>query len=316
MNRFLLKLLIILVIVFLAWATFVPREPFSEETVLFKIEKGEGSRDIAFNLEKEGFIIASPVFRLYVLTLGIAENLQAGVYSLSPSMSVPKIAGILSRGETAKDKITIIEGWTLRDIASYFKEKGISSQEELFALTGLPLSSDSKEGFLFPDTYLVDYGASLDEIISQIESNFDSKLDPYLEAIQEKGLSLEEIITMASLIEKEVQTKEDKEMVSGIFWKRVKAGVPLQSCASIAYIKGVPQWRYSFEDTRIESPYNTYLYYGLPPGPISNPGLDSIEAAIYPKDSLYWYYLSTLEGETIYSRTLDEHNAATAKYLR
>ena len=133
MNRFLLKLLIILVIVFLAWATFVPREPFSEETVLFKIEKGEGSRDIAFNLEKEGFIIASPVFRLYVLTLGIAENLQAGVYSLSPSMSVPKIAGILSRGETAKDKITIIEGWTLRDIASYFKEKGISSQEELFA---------------------------------------------------------------------------------------------------------------------------------------------------------------------------------------
>ena len=178
------------------------------------------------------------------------------------------------------------------------------------------LSSDSKEGFLFPDTYLVDYGASLDEIISQIESNFDSKLDPYLEAIQEKGLSLEEIITMASLIEKEVQTKEDKEMVSGIFWKRVKAGVPLQSCASIAYIKGVPQWRYSFEDTRIESPYNTYLYYGLPPGPISNPGLDSIEAAIYPKDSLYWYYLSTLEGETIYSRTLDEHNAATAKYLR
>src|SRR3989339_690229 len=166
MNRFLLKLLIILVIVFLAWATFVPREPFSEETVLFKIEKGEGSRDIAFNLEKE------------------------------------------------------------------------------------------------------------------------------------------------------VQTKEDKEMVSGIFWKRVKAGVPLQSCASIAYIKGVPQWRYSFEDTRIESPYNTYLYYGLPPGPISNPGLDSIEAAIYPKDSLYWYYLSTLEGETIYSRTLDEHNAATAKYLR
>jgi len=316
MNRFLLKLLIILVIVFLAWATFVPQEPFSEEAVLFKIEKGEGSRDIALNLEKEGFIIASPVFRLYVLTLGIAENLQAGVYSLSPSMSVPEIAGILSRGETAKEKITIIEGWILRDIASYFEEKGISSQEELFTLAGSPLSPDSKEGFLFPDTYLVDYGASLEEIISQIESNFDSKLDPYLEAIQEKGLSLEEVITMASLIEKEVKTREDKKMVSGIFWKRVKAGVPLQSCASIAYIKGVSQWRYSFEDTRIESPYNTYLYYGLPPGPISNPGLDSIEAALYPKESLYWYYLSTPEGETIYSRTLDEHNAATAKYLR
>jgi UPF0755 protein len=280
------------------------------------VEKGQGTREIALNLEEEGLIPLAPMFRLYVSTSGTAGKLQAGPYYLSSSMNVVEIAEILAEGKTAKEKITIIEGWTLRDIASYFEEKSISSKEEAFAVLGSPLDAGSKEGFIFPDTYLVDYGASLEDIVLQAENNFEEKVNPYLGTIEEKGLSLKEVITMASVIEKEVRTEEDKELVSGIFWKRIKYGVPLQSCASIAYIKGVSQWRYSYEDTRVESLYNTYLHLGLPPGPISNPGLGSIEAAINPKDSPYWYYLSTPEGETIYSRTLEDHNAAAAKYLR
>jgi len=121
---------------------------------------------------------------------------------------------------------------------------------------------------------------------------------------------------MASLIEKEVATDEDRKIVSGIFWKRLKNHYPLQSCATVAYALGVDKWRYSVNDTQIESPYNTYKYIGLPAGPISNPGLSAIKAAIYPQESDYNYFLSKPDGETVFSRTLREHNLAIQKYLK
>ena len=121
---------------------------------------------------------------------------------------------------------------------------------------------------------------------------------------------------MASIIEKEVITLEDKKLVSGILWKRIRIGMPLQSCATIAYITGKNSTKISAEETQIESPYNTYKYAGLPVGPICNPSLDSIIAAIEPEDSNYLYHLSTPEGETIFSRTFEEHNIAKAKYLK
>jgi len=122
---------------------------------------------------------------------------------------------------------------------------------------------------------------------------------------------------MASLLEKEVNTKEDREIVSGIFWRRIKEGRPLQSCATIAYILGIDKWRYSFEDTRIKSPYNTYLHKGLPPGPISNPGVESIRSAIFPRKSDYNYFLTDPEtGNTIFAETIEEHNQNKIKYFR
>jgi UPF0755 protein len=163
----------------------------------------------------------------------------------------------------------------------------------------------------------VNAGSEAKDLVKKMLDNFDDKLTPDLRAeIKKQGKTIFEIITMASLIEKEVITKEDKEMVSGIFWRRMKIGMPLDSCATIAYVLGVNKWRYSYEDTRIPSPYNTYLNAGLPLGPICNPGLESITAAVYPKTSAFLFYLSTPEGETIYSRTLEEHNIAKAKYLR
>lgn len=121
---------------------------------------------------------------------------------------------------------------------------------------------------------------------------------------------------MASLVEKEVKTLEDKKLVSGVLWKRLENGMPLQVDATISYITGKKNAKILIADTQIDSPYNTYKYRGLPLGPISNPGLDSIVAALYPQESSYWYYLSTPEGQTIFSRTLDEHNQARAKYLK
>jgi UPF0755 protein len=156
---------------------------------------------------------------------------------------------------------------------------------------------------------------NLDDLLNTIFENFDSKIDDSLMAeIKRQGKSLHEIIIMASLIEKEVKTYEDKKLVSGVLWNRESIGMPLQSCSTITYITG--KKAVSTEDTKIDSPYNTYLYYGLPLGPISNPGLDSIKAAIYPKKSDYFYFLSTPEGETIFSKTLIEHNIAKEKYLK
>jgi len=343
MIKRIIIILAIIIVVGLLWAVFAPRSFGESEEVVFRIEKGEGSREIALNLQEEGLVVWGPLFRLYVLISGQAGELQAGTYSLSKSMNIPQMVNKFASGEVIKETITIIEGWNLRDIGFYFENKGMFQAEEVWETAGFPAVDyaaaadlpkpvdfsqdydflDSKsdrvglEGFLFPDTYEINRDAPVKQIIKKMLDNFDRKLTPELrEEIARQGKTIFDIVTMASLLEKEVQTKEDKEIVSGIFWKRIKLGKPLESCATIAYIKGVDQWRYSFDDTRIESPFNTYLNYGLPLGPIANPGMDSILAAIYPKTSEYLYYLSTPEGEIIFSKTLEEHNINKAKYLK
>ncbi|PJA83305.1 MAG: endolytic transglycosylase MltG, partial [Candidatus Nealsonbacteria bacterium CG_4_9_14_3_um_filter_37_29] len=203
--------------------------------------------------------------------------------------------------EVAKIVVTIPEGFTVKQI-----------EERL----GLKLPGENLEGFLFPDTYQFPPRVSGAEVVKKMRDNFDKKFTPYRNEVSGAGLTPFEIITMASLLEKEVKTKEDKELVSGILWKRLENKIPLQIDATITYITGQKTTKISKEETQIDSPYNTYKYLGLPKGPICNPGLESILAAIYPKDSDYWYYLSTPEGETTFSKTLEEHNYAKSKYLR
>ena len=228
--------LLILIIALVAGAFFLPKDLGSQEEVVFKIEKGEGSKEIAANLEREGLIRWASFFRLYVLTTGVSGRLQAGTYQFSPSMSIFQIAGKLASGDIATVNITIPEGFTAEKIQARVKN-----------MVGLDMPDLEKhEGYLFPDTYKVAYGATGEEIVQMMLNNFDRKT---------ASLAITpDIVIMASLIEKEVQTKEDKEIVSGIFWKRLESGMPLESCATIAYIKGIDQWRYSYEDTRIESP--------------------------------------------------------------
>ncbi len=310
------SILLLLILLFLVLVIFAPRGFDSEKEVFFRIEKGQGSKQIAISLQEKGLIWWAPLFRAYVLTTGVSGKLQAGTYQLSPSMNLFTIAKKLASGDIAQEEITIIEGWNLYNIGFYFENKGMFQAEELWELVGFPLDPESQEGYLFPDTYLVRRDASLVEIVQQMQDNFDRKTAGLKDEIASQGKTLSEIIIMASLIEKEVRTREDKDIVSGIFWKRINLSKPLESCASIAFIKRVDQWIYSYEDTRIESPYNTYLNYGLPVAPICSPGLESILAALYPQDSQYWYWLSTSEGETIFSKTLEEHNYAKTKYLR
>lgn len=296
--------------IFLWQGIYLPKDSISESKI-FSIERGESLFQIAENLEKEGLIKSKYFFDFYVLIKGKAKNLQAGRYELSSAMNIAEIAQKIISGDIAKEKITIIEGWTLREIGFYFENRGICRAKELYE------GMKELEGYLFPDTYEIRKGASLEEIVKKMRENFEKKLTPDLrKEIERQGKTISQIVTMASLLEKEVKTKEEKELVSGILWKRLENNIPLQVDATITYITGKKTTKISKEETQIDHPYNTYKYLGLPPGPICNPGLDSILAAIYPKDSEYWYYLSTPDGRTIFSKTLKEHNLAKAKYLK
>jgi len=278
----------------------------------FTIEKGDGLREIAAGLEKEELIRNKTYFEYYVLCRGWAARLQAGEYLLSPSLNITQIAETIVKGEAASQEITVTipEGFTLKQIDARLTKAGLIEAGKLVKQSQL-------EGYLFPDTYRFNQEATLDEIISKMRDNFDRKLSQDLkDEIARQGKTIKEIIIMASLLEKEVAIEQDRQIVSGIFWQRLKDNYPLQSCATIAYILGIDKWRYSVTDTKVESPYNTYQNIGLLPGPICHPGLSAIEAAVYPEPSDYYFFLSKPDGETVFSKTLEEHNENKAKYLQ
>jgi UPF0755 protein len=293
--------LIVLCFLFYFWQGIYSPRNSSEQEEVFLIEKGESLMEIADNLENQGLIKNKIFFILYIFSAGDAKKLQAGEYFLSPSKSINRIAQKFISGDIAKIVVTIPEGFTVRQI-----------EEKM----GLKLPGENLEGFLFPDTYQFPLRVNGEEVVKKMRDNFDKKFTPDLrEEIEKQGKTIFEIVTMASLLEKEVKTKEDKEIVSGILWKRLENNISLQVDATIAYITGKKTTKISIEETQIDSPYNTYKYQELPFGPICNPGLDSILAAIYPEGSEFWYYLSSSDGETIFSETLEAHNQAKYLYL-
>ncbi len=302
-----------------------PHAAFSNSKSI-EIPQGFGSRKIAELLKKEGVIRSKSAFIIYVTLKNKASQLKPGNYVFSRA-AIPKIVGDLVRGGTNERMIIIPEGWSVKDIATYLEREGIVSSEDFLAvaehqelnnfkfLEAIPAKA-TLEGFLFPDTYRIFKDAKPEDIAIKMLENFDRKVTPELrQEINRQGKTLFKIITMASLIEKEVRKDEDRVLVSGILWKRLKIGMALQVDATITYLTDKKDTKVSREETKIDSPYNTYKYPGLPAGPIANPGLSAIRAAIYPKDSPYLYYLSAPDGRTIFSRTLEEHNAAKAKYL-
>ncbi len=344
MKYFLIIILIIFLSSFFVYqGIFLPVDSNSTKQITFLVKKGEGAKEISIDLEKQNLIKSTLFFRSYILIRGETGELKAGKYELSLSMNIPEIIDKMVRGDIIKNKITIIEGWNLRDIGWYFENKGMFMAEELFELAGFPLIDYSKtttlpepkdfsgefdfledkpknlglEGYLFPDTYEIFPEEGIEDIVKRMLDNFGEKLTPELKKeIASQGKSIFEIVIIASLIEREAKTFEDKKNVSGILWKRLKYGIPLQVDATINYIIGKKTTEISKSDIKIDSPYNTYKYKGLPLGSICSPGMESIVAAIYPQENQYLYYLSTPEGKMIFSKTLEEHNIAKVKYLR
>lgn len=296
----------------------------SAEVKLFKVERGESAKIVADNLVKAGLIKNSFIFQLYTFLSLKQYVLKTGEYELSPLMSIRDIVDTMALGGVNEIFITIPEGFHLKQIeerlvsANLIKPNQLANFKYLDNIPPVLLDkpkSASLEGYLFPDSYRFFKDAGLLDIVSKMVGNLDKKLTPDLKmAIENSSYTIYEILTVASLIEKEVKSNTDREVVSGILWKRLKAKVPLQVDATLVYITGRKEILDS--DKKINSPYNTYFYRGLPKGPIANPGLSAIRATIFPKSNPYWYYLSAKDGTTIFSKTLEEHNRNKAIYLK
>lgn len=303
----------------------------NQETVVFEIEKGEGLSEIAQKLESQELIKNNKLFQAYSFLRNVRSQFWPGEYKVSQGMSLKEIISVLTSQPLAREKqVVLIEGWTAKEIAEEIERVGLVEKQDFLRALGeigksfeleekylfladRPVGADI-EGYLFPDTYRFFESTTSQAIIEKILDNFQQKLNSL--QLERSDYSLFEILTMASLIEKEAALDQDRRLVSGVFWDRMEAGWALQSCATINYILGEPKERLSYEDTRIPSPYNTYLNPGLPPSPINNPGLSSIQAALNPLESDYCCFLSTSKGQIIFSQTIEEHNINKAKYLK
>lgn len=299
-----------LVIVLLLYSLQPPRE-FPVHTVI-RIEQGSSLAQISNTLKEEHVIRSTFIFEISVILLGGETRLQAGDYYFTEPLSLAVIASRFTHGEFGLSpmKITIVEGYGVADIAQVLKEKLLNFDETTFIA-----HARDWEGFLFPDTYFFLPNISPDDVIQIMNDNFKKKIKPLKDKIKKFGKSQHDIVTMASIIEREAMTFEDRRIVSGILWKRIKIGMPLQVDAAFLYVNGETTTHLSTEDLTIDSPYNTYRYRGLPKGPIGNPGIDAILASIEPQNTPYLYYLSDKNGVMRYGKTFEEHKRNKEKYL-
>lgn len=283
------------------------------EDKMVHIEKGSSLNAIALSLEDIGVIKSPLVFKLSVLIFsGSTGSAMAGDYIFSEPMASPRIASRLVNGEfnLTPVKITIPEGTTINNISTILSKAVPSFNSEAFLK-----ETKDKEGYLFPDTYFFFPNVSTEQVVKDMENNFDKKIETLRDDISRSGHTTREIVIMASLLEHEAHTTDDRKIIAGILWKRINIGMPLQVDAPFIYDTGKNTYQLTTKDLKTDSPYNTYTRKGLPAGPIGNPGLDSILAAIYPKDSPYLYYLSDREGNVYYSATFDKHKRNKVLYI-
>jgi len=321
-----IAVMLILIASVLAYYVYFINTPGGKSTseVTFVVNKGDGVRKVSADLAESNIISTDFTFMVYLKLSGLSSSIQAGDYKLTGNMSPKTIADILTKGKVSSKKMTIPEGWTIDDIGTYLEKEKIATKADFDTATKKSYGNDflsdkpagqDLEGYLFPDTYQISATATADDIVKLMLANFGDKLAPEIRAaIKGSGMSAYEVITLASVVEREVAKPEDRKVVAGIFENRLNVGMALESCATIQYILKSNEERFSYEQTRVESPYNTYLYPGLPVGPIGNPGIDSINAVLFPEKSSYLYFFSS-DGTTYYSKTLDEHEEKIAKYL-
>ena len=286
-----------------------PRFPVGH---IITIENGTILKDIATNLESEDVIRSPFLFRGAVILLGGEKSADAGGYYLYEKEGVFSIAYRIAYGKFGLTpiKVRVPEGLNTKELTLH-----LSNSIDTFDMPKFLSLSEKDEGYLFPDTYHFLPNVSEKEVYQTMKNTFTIRLEEINKEVSEFDKTLEEIVTMASIIELEASDFETKREISGVLWNRIAIDMPLQVDASFVYLLNKGTSQLSLDDLEIDSPYNTYKNVGLPPGPISNPGLDSILAAVTPTDSDYFYYLADREGTTHFSKTFAEHSRKKAIYI-
>lgn len=304
---------------------YLPVDPDDQKKLEVRIPDNSSARQVAASLKQHDLIKSERAFLRYCKKNDLDSQLKAGTYELQRSQSVAEIAAIIASGRTAYGKITIPEGYTVKQIGELLVTKEIcSSQEFQEALASdypyefLP-AQDTKperlEGYLFPDTYAVDEDMAAKQLLNLMLKRFAGVWnEEFADQAAQKGMSVNEVITIASLIEREAQVPSERTRISGVIQNRLKAGMPLQIDATVLYAMGRHQEQVFYQDLKVDSPYNTYKYPGLPPGPIASPGKAAIKAALNPEQHSYLYYVSKGDGSHHFSKTYAEHLQAKKKY--
>lgn len=295
-----------------------PHGDDDENRIIVKISDGMTTAEIADELADKGVIVSSLKFRFLSRVRGYDGQLKPGTYTFSAGMTDEDVFEKVLTGEKHLVRFTIPEGFTVKEIAARLYELNLADKKDFLKaaenfkpfdyITPNKNIHYAAEGFLFPETYAVESDYSIDEILKIMADEFDSRLTDEMRArAKEMNLSIYDLITLASLVEKEVRYDEDRPIVAQVFLKRLQLEMPLQSDATLQYLMDAPKEDVTIDDTKIDSPYNTYQNAGLPPGPVANPGIAAIEAVLYPADTDYLYFVADRDGHNHYAYSYEEH---------
>ena len=326
--KILLSALIIFLIILsvsLGWITLLMKTPVDKNAgyITFNIPTGASFYRISKELEENGLISSHYIFSLWIKIKGLGNKMKAGEYSLSPSMPPLEILGILKQGRVATHTITIPEGFSMLQIADLFNRAGLADKEKFLEAANSPeilkkykIAACNLEGYLYPDTYRMAKGLSAISVIEIMVSRFMEIYNSIIEESSPSGMSMEELVTLASIIEKETGKSSERPIISSVFHNRLKKGMKLESDPTVIY--GIHDFNGNItkKDLNTITPYNTYIIPGLPPGPIANPGKAAIEAALKPEDTEYIFFVSKNDGTHVFSEIYRDHVNAVNKYQK
>lgn len=317
-----LFLLGIFLVVGLGYYLMSPAEEGAEQQV-FVVREGAPLSEVAVELKNNALIKSDRFFLLWARIMGYGKDIKAGEYHLSAGMPPVKILATLRTGAIMTHPVTIPEGYTVEQIGILLGEKGLLDTDEFISLAKDPKTAEEYgipgnglEGYLYPDTYHFGRGLPAHSIIDTMIRRFRQVVDPLTTRADEIGIRLEDVVTLASIVEKETGYGEERPLIASVFLNRLKKKMRLESDPTVIY--GLEKFDGNLRkaDLSDRSPYNTYMIRGLPPGPIANPGLESIKAVLYPADTDYLYFVSKNDGTHQFSKTLAEHNKAVRIYQK
>ena len=288
------------------------------------IPQGAAFRTAADSLHAEGFVSSPWLFRVYARVTGRDRQIRAGTYVLEHGLSWNELVNALRKGQGIERRVTIPEGWSLTQIVPELAANlGVPEDSVRAAVrdpalrSELGITTPTLEGYLFPDTYIFSYGTQARAAVQELVRHFEEVWQPqWNDRLRELGMSRNDVVTLASIIEKEARLAEERPVISAVYHNRLRLGMPLQADPTVQYALGEHHDRVLYRDLEVESPYNTYRHTGLPPGPIASPGRASIEAALYPASVPYLYFVADSDGHHEFRTTFKEHREAKERIRR